>query len=186
MVCSESGVCDRGLTSQKQNEHRPRPCKGSSCPQMALGSGYIETLCCYSIRGSWALGTRDDAVSSVPLETGFWGAALSVPSPQGQQDGWRLWHQGGPGPTACKGHLKRGQDRWGQAGIKLLLSSPCSPNAWPFSSSGLPGKQFTLLGSAQGSPPLGCWVCCWWTLRKREKENGIHTSQGSRLCKTRY
>lgn len=42
--------------------------------------------------GSWTLGTRDDAVSFVPLETGFWRAALSIPSPQGQQGGWRLWH----------------------------------------------------------------------------------------------
>lgn len=94
-------------------------------------------------RGSWELGTRDDAVSFVPSETGFWRAALSTPSPQGQQDGWRLWHRGGSGPTAYKGHLKRGQDRWGQAGMKLLLGSPSSPNACPFPARGCPASSYT-------------------------------------------
>lgn len=102
--------------------------KAVAVPIWHWAQGDIYTVC----RGSWDLGTRDDAVSFVPSETGFWRAALSIPSPQGQQDGWRLWHRGSSGPTASKGHLKRGQDRWGQAGIKLLLDSPSSPNACPF------------------------------------------------------
>lgn len=129
----------------------------------------VDTLRCpHSQRGE---GTRAAASPFIASRSRPGGLCPSrPPSPTGEQGlltapGTAVWLRR-PRTHTSKGHLQRGRQGVGTSRLPpapTCLSIPLLGAAW---------QAVKLLGSAQGSPPLGRWACCGWTRLQQSSRRG--------------